>query len=47
MNPSPIVDKQKDAIVLMFAAFPTDMAFKDLMFFAGQQTSKLLVMKVR
>ena len=46
MNPSPIVDKQKDAIVLVFAAFPTDMSFHDLMYFAGHPTSKLFVMKV-
>ncbi|XP_072045514.1 sialidase-3-like isoform X2 [Amphiura filiformis] len=45
MNPSPIVDRQKDAIVLVFAAFPTDMSFHDLMYFQGHQTSKLLVMK--
>ncbi|XP_071493625.1 sialidase-3-like [Diadema antillarum] len=44
-NPSPIVDKVRDSIVLVFAAFPTELSFHDMMSFPRFPMSKLYVMK--
>ncbi|XP_063970145.1 sialidase-3-like [Lytechinus pictus] len=44
-NPSPIVDRVNDAIVLVFAAFPTELSFQDMMAFPRFPMSKLFVMK--
>nr|XP_054774372.1 uncharacterized protein LOC129282502 [Lytechinus pictus] len=46
-NPSPIVDRVNDAVVLVFAAFPTELSFQDMMAFPRFPMSKLFVMKVR
>ncbi|XP_022111815.1 sialidase-3-like isoform X2 [Acanthaster planci] len=45
MNPTPIVDRKNNAIVLVFSAFPTHMTYLDLMKHAGQPMSRLYVMK--
>ena len=47
MNPSPVVDRQSGAIVLVFSAFPTHMNFQDMLMYAGHPLSRVYVMKVR
>ncbi|XP_030844514.1 sialidase-3 [Strongylocentrotus purpuratus] len=44
-NPSPIVDKVNDAIVLVFSAFPTELSFQDMMAFPRFPMSKMYIMK--
>ncbi|XP_071791566.1 sialidase-3-like [Asterias amurensis] len=45
MNPSPVVDRQSGAIVLVFSAFPTHMNFQDMLMYAGHPLSRVYVMK--
>ncbi|XP_038048992.1 sialidase-3-like isoform X2 [Patiria miniata] len=45
MNPTPIVDHKKNAIVLVFSAFPTNMTFFDLVKRRGKRLSRVYVIK--
>lgn len=44
MNPSPVVDLINDAVVLVFATFPSSMSFEQMMSFPSFPLSKLYVM---
>ncbi|XP_071942750.1 sialidase-3-like [Antedon mediterranea] len=45
MNPSPVVDKQRDVILVVFSTFPTDMDFRQMLEFQGKQLSDVYVVK--
>ncbi|XP_033101687.1 sialidase-3-like isoform X1 [Anneissia japonica] len=45
MNPSPVVDRKRDVILVVFSTFPTDMDFQQMLEFQGKPLSDVYVVK--